>query len=123
MGNLAPLYRIFIRIYIRNPFSLFLVPLKRLISSILTFVNPMSLILTLSPILLASILLITSLSLPIVTNYNWLLLSSSILVLSLKVNRPSVVVGAALGGILSTIYYNRGSNCVTKPCRSTTVDL
>ena len=60
----------------------------------------MSLILALSPILLIYILLITSLSRPIVTNCNWLLSSSSILVLSREVKAPNVVVGAALGGIL-----------------------
>ena len=62
----------------------------------------MSLILALSPTLLMSILLITSLSRSIVTNYNWLL-SSSMLVSLRKVEAPGVVVGAALGGILS--YY------------------
>ena len=53
----------------------------------------------------------------IVTNYNLLLLLSSILVSSTKVNAPSVVVGAILGGILSTIYRNYSGNCVTKPYR------
>ena len=72
---------------------------------------------TLSPILLVSILLITSLSLFIVTNYNLLLPLSSILVSSTKVNTPSIVVGAILGGILSTIYYNRSSNYIIKPYR------
>ena len=71
----------------------------------------------LSPILLASILLITSLSLFMVTNYNLLLLLSSILVLSTKVNTPGVVVGAVLGGILSAIYRNYSSNYITKPYR------
>ena len=66
----------------------------------------MSFTYTLSPILLASILLTTSLSLFIVTNYNLLLLLSSILVLSTKVNTPSVIIGAVLGGILSAVYYN-----------------
>ena len=70
-----------------------------------------------SPVLLVSILLITSLSLFMVTNYNLLLLLSSILVLSTKVNAPGVVVGAVLGGILSAVYRNYSSNCVTKPCR------
>ena len=83
----------------------------------------MSLIFTLSPILLISILLITSLRRTIVTNYNWLLSSSSILVSSRKVEAPSIVVGAALGGILLTIYRNRSSNCVIRPSRGTTVDL
>ena len=45
------------------------------------------------------------------------------LVSSREVKAPGVVVGAALGGILSTIYRNRGSNCVTRPYRDTTVDL
>ena len=116
-SNLAPLYRIFIYIYIRNPFNLFLNLLKRLISGILTFIIPISFTYTLSPILLVSILLITSLSLFIVTNYNLLLPSSSILVSSTEVNAPSVVIGTILGGILSTIYYNYSSNCVIKPCR------
>ena len=71
----------------------------------------------LSPILLVSILLITSLSLFIVTNYNLLLLLSSILVLSTEVNTPSIVVGAVLGSILSTIYRNYSSNYITKPYR------
>ena len=52
-----------------------------------------------------------------VTNYNLLLLLSSILVLSTKVNAPSVIVGAVLGGILSTVYCNYSSNCVIKPYR------
>ena len=72
---------------------------------------------TLSPILLVSILLITSLSLFMVTNYNLLLLLSSILVSSTKVNTPSVVIGAILGSILSAIYYNYSSNYITKPYR------
>ena len=63
----------------------------------------MSLILALSPILLIFILLITSLSRSIVTNYNYLLSLSSILVSLRKVEAPSVVRGAALGGISS--YY------------------
>ena len=75
----------------------------------------MSFTYTLSPILLAFILLITSLSLFIVTNYNLLLLLFSILVLSTKVNAPSVVVGAILGGILSAVYRNYSSNYITKP--------
>ena len=73
---------------------------------LLTFIIPISFTRTLSPILLVFILLITSLSLFIVTNYNLLLLLSSILILSTKVNTPSVVIGAILGGILSTIYRN-----------------
>ena len=72
---------------------------------------------TLSPILLVFILLITSLSLFIVTNYNLLLLLSSILVSSTKVNTPSVVIGAILGSILSTIYRNYSSNYIIKPYR------
>ena len=71
----------------------------------------------LSSALLVSILLITSLSLFIVTNYNLLLLLSSILVSSTEVNTPSVVVGAVLGSILSTIYRNYSSNYITKPYR------
>ena len=77
----------------------------------------MSFTYTSSPILLVSILLITSLSLFMVTNYNLLLLLSSILVSSTKVNAPSVVVGAVLGSILSTVFYNHSSNCITKPYR------
>jgi membrane protein DedA with SNARE-associated domain len=77
----------------------------------------MSFTYTLSPILLVSILLITSLSLFMVTNYNLLLLLSSILVSSTKVNTPGVVIGAILGGILSAIYRNYSSNYVTKPYR------
>ena len=83
----------------------------------------MSLILALSPILLISILLITSLSRSIVTNYNWLLSSSSMLVSSREVEAPSIIVGAAFGSILSTIYRNRSSNYITKPYRNTTLDL
>ena len=71
----------------------------------------------LSPILLVSILSITFLSLFIVTNYNLLLLLSSILVSSTKVNTPSIVIGTILGGILSTIYRNYSSNYITKPYR------
>ena len=52
-----------------------------------------------------------------VTNYNLLLLLSSILVSSTKVNAPSIIIGAVLGGILSTIYYNYSSNYIIKPYR------
>jgi hypothetical protein len=71
----------------------------------------------LSPILLVFILLITSLSLFMVTNCDLLLLLSFILVLSTKVNAPSVIIGAVLGGILSAVYCNYSSNYITKPCR------
>ena len=45
------------------------------------------------------------------------------LVSSREVKAPSVVIGAAFGGILSTIYRNYSSDCVTRPGRDTTVDL
>ena len=30
---------------------------------------------------------------------------------------PSIIIGAVLGGILSTIYRNYSSNCIIKPYR------
>jgi len=46
ISNLTPLYYIFNYIYIKNPFNLNFVLLNRLIKNILTFIDPILLILT-----------------------------------------------------------------------------
>jgi len=47
INNLAPLYYILNHIYIKNPFNFNFVPLNHSINNILTFINPILLILIL----------------------------------------------------------------------------
>jgi hypothetical protein len=83
----------------------------------------MPLSLSLSIVLLSVNQSTISYNYPLITNYK---LVSSILVSPLVLEVVAAVNGvvtAAFGGILFDFFYrNRSSDCVTTPCRSSTVD-
>jgi len=106
-----------------NPLSFNLSPINCLIKGNLTLAMPMPLSLSLSIILLSINRLTISYNCPLVTSCE---LVSSILVslpnLEVVAAVNSVVIGAFGGILFDFFYYNRYSNYITTPSRSTMVD-